>query len=297
MKGAVAAMIVALGRLRRRGLPERGSVLLVLTADEEAGGRHGAVALAADGVVAADAMVIGEPCGIDQEWESIDLACRGVLLFRVDVQSEGGHSALHDRGGAPSAAMAAVTLADRLAHVFSGVPGWSVNVPATIEGGSGYGVTAARASFRGDVRLAPGVRVADAEQTLRSIVRSAPRDGVSYELVMDELGTGGYEAIGVAEGSPIAAACARACETVLRRPVPFGVFPGGTDAYSFGGVAGIPTVSALGPGSLRRAHHPNEHVPAQSLAEAVAIYEGVVLEFLSDPAATAAAAPARTESA
>ena len=63
MKGAVAAMVFALAALEQHGL-ERGAVTLVLTADEEAGSRLGSQWLAESGLLAGDAAVLGEPCGI-----------------------------------------------------------------------------------------------------------------------------------------------------------------------------------------------------------------------------------------
>jgi acetylornithine deacetylase/succinyl-diaminopimelate desuccinylase-like protein len=281
MKGAVAAMIVALGRLQAAGGPPGGDVLLVLTADEEAGSVYGAQHLAQLGAVEADAMVIGEASGVETEWECIGLACRGALLFRVEVDGPGGHSSLGDRGGPDSALRVAVRIAERLDAAFRELPGCAVNVPAWIEGGEGigYGVTAARGALRGDVRLAPGVRLADAESILRRVVAESVDDALRAEILIDELGHPGFESVGVDESSPVAAACADACRLALGREVPFGVFPGGTDAYFFDGMAAIPTVSALGPGRLAEAHRPNEYVSVRGLGEAVDLYEALVSRF------------------
>jgi acetylornithine deacetylase/succinyl-diaminopimelate desuccinylase-like protein len=281
MKGAVAAMIVALGRLRAAGGPPGGDVLLVLSADEEAGSLYGAHHLAQVGAVEADAMVIGEASGVEAEWECIGLTCRGALLFKVEVEGPGGHSSLGDRGGPPSALRAAVRIAERLDAAFRDLPGCAVNVPAWIDGGEGigYGVTAARAVFRGDVRLDRGVRLADAEAILRGVVASCADDALQIDIALDELGHPGFESTGVDASSPVAEACADACRLALGRDVPFGVFPGGTDAYFFDRMAGIPTVSALGPGRLWEAHRPDEYVSVRGLGEAVAVYEALVSRF------------------
>src|SRR5665811_1804498 len=66
MKGAVAGMVFAAAALEAAGL-ESGSVMLVLTADEEAGSAFGAKWLAASGRIAGDAALLGEPCGIVRE--------------------------------------------------------------------------------------------------------------------------------------------------------------------------------------------------------------------------------------
>src|SRR6185436_8296361 len=96
MKGAVAAMVFAAAALEDRGLAP-GGVTLVLTADEEAGSRFGSKWLAESGRLAGDAAVLGEPCGIVREWESIDTVSRGAALFKVRVRGTQMHSSISDR--------------------------------------------------------------------------------------------------------------------------------------------------------------------------------------------------------
>ncbi len=67
--------------------------------------------------------------------------------------------------------------------------------------------------------------------------------------------------------------------SVLGRDVPIAAFTGGTDAIAFQGVAGIPTLAALGPGMLPLAHGPNEWVSLRSLREAMRIYVLTALDF------------------
>ena len=84
MKAAIAAMIYAAAALRELGdFP--GKLSLALTADEENGSRLGSKCLAAEGYIAADVCAIGEPAGVQEEWESIHLVSRGAALFKVIV--------------------------------------------------------------------------------------------------------------------------------------------------------------------------------------------------------------------
>ena len=69
---------------------------VVLTADEEAGSIHGAKWLADNGHLSGDAAVLGEPCGITREWESIDLVSRGAALFRIRIGGTQTHSSVSD---------------------------------------------------------------------------------------------------------------------------------------------------------------------------------------------------------
>jgi len=100
MKGAVAAMLLALRKHAASG--PSGRVSLVLTADEEQGSDAGAKMLSEalpPALAGVDAMVIGEPCGIDDPWEMLALVSRGICCFEVDVRTAQGHSGLSARLG------------------------------------------------------------------------------------------------------------------------------------------------------------------------------------------------------
>jgi succinyl-diaminopimelate desuccinylase len=86
------------------------------------------------------------------------------------------------------------------------------------------------------------------------------------------------EATEIAADHPAVIAARRAVSQVLGREAPLGAFTGGTDAIAFQGVAGIPTVAALGPGLLPLAHGPNEWVSLSSLRAAMRIYALTALE-------------------
>src|SRR5690606_20235933 len=112
MKGAVAAMLRAAESWARDA--DRGRLSLVLTADEEAGSEHGAKALAANGLVDADAIVIGEPSGVRDPWEALYVISRGICCFEVVVEGQQGHSGLSERL-VPSATVAAAKAITALA--------------------------------------------------------------------------------------------------------------------------------------------------------------------------------------
>jgi acetylornithine deacetylase/succinyl-diaminopimelate desuccinylase-like protein len=270
MKGGVASIVVALGRLRSRGTLRRGSVVAAFTADEEAGSKMGARFLATSGYLGADAAIIAEPAGVDRDWQSLYLGTRGSLLFRVDVAGATGHSSLEDHTGGVSATMAAARLMIALDDAFRQLPGVAVNVGATFEGGMHYGVRAGSASFRGDVRVPPAVTLVEARRILTETVESfaASHESVRASIVLDELPDGPFDPLSVDSAAPIVAACRAAALEVLGHAPPDGVFPGGTDSFFLQGIAGIPTVPALGPGRLREAHRPNEFVSLASLGVA-----------------------------
>src|SRR5690606_19437554 len=63
------------------------------------GSDAGAKALAALGQPRADAIVIGEPSGVDEPWELMGLVSRGICCFEVTVRTTQGHSGLSGRLG------------------------------------------------------------------------------------------------------------------------------------------------------------------------------------------------------
>ena len=96
MKAAVAAMVYSAAALRHVG-GFSGQLQLVFTADEEYGSVFGAEWVAESGLLEADVAVIGEPVGIERDWEAIDLASRGAALFKISLRGNQMHSCLSDR--------------------------------------------------------------------------------------------------------------------------------------------------------------------------------------------------------
>src|SRR5438105_155971 len=85
MKGAVAAMVYAGSAIAEAGGLPNGTLRVVLTADEEAGSRFGARFLAGRPELAADAVLVGEPTGMQTPWSYVAVASRGIACFRVRV--------------------------------------------------------------------------------------------------------------------------------------------------------------------------------------------------------------------
>jgi acetylornithine deacetylase/succinyl-diaminopimelate desuccinylase-like protein len=267
MKGAVAAMIVAASRLELG----RGRVSLLLVADEENGAAYGARFVAPE-LGDADAIVIGEPCGHDEDFDRLPLVSRGIARWRAVARGRQGHSSL---SGGPSnagvdAARAVVALADGgplpAPENRFGLAGWelTLNPALRFDGGVGYGVLPGEIAALGEVRLLPGTD----RDALTAALR-ARLNGVALEW--DEIDW--LEATAVAPGDPIAVAARRA----LGGEAPDSVFPGTTDATWLAPVA--PTLPALGPGLLARAHAADEWVSVAALERAVELYVSLAEEF------------------
>jgi acetylornithine deacetylase/succinyl-diaminopimelate desuccinylase-like protein len=270
MKGAVAAMIVAASQVQ----PPRGRLSLLLVADEENGAAYGARHVASE--VEADAIVIGEPCGDQTDFDRLPLVSRGIARWRAVARGEQGHSSLAagSRNAGVDAARAVVALADGppldAPPNPHGLDGWelTLNPALRYDGGVGYGVLPASVAALGEVRLLPG--------TDREALTAALRERMNgVELEWDEIDW--LDATAVEPGDAIAVAARRACERVLGSAPPDSVFPGTTDATWLAPVAR--TLPALGPGLLRRAHAADEWVSVDALRKTVDLYVALAEEF------------------
>jgi acetylornithine deacetylase/succinyl-diaminopimelate desuccinylase-like protein len=289
MKGAVAAMVEAAAALRAVGLPS-GTLVLALVADEEAGSTLGARWLAEQGLLQADAAVIGEPGGVMREWEAIDLVSRGAALFKVRVHGTQMHSSLSDRLPAVNATVAMARLAERMhrelhgALTFDPHPlcplGPTVNVGVMAKAGIFYGVHPGEAELACDIRILPGMTRESVETDLRAFLARAAADDpeLDAELVMEFF----VPATEISPDEPIVRALQEAAELVLDAAPGLAAFPGATDAAHLQGTAGIPTVASFGPGFLPRAHSPNESVSVSGIVEAARMYALAAYRYLDE---------------
>ena len=285
MKGAVAAMAYAGRAVAEAGA--RGTLVLAFTADEESGGIYGPKWLAEEGLLEADACVIGEPCGIRDDWEAIRLVSRGSAIFTIRVRGTQMHSSLSDQLDSVNASVEMARLMTRMADAgnrfltFDHHPlverGPTVNVGLTTSSGLGFGILAGHAEFMSDVRALPGMTIDGIEADLQALLREAMSEqpGLDAELELEHW-TPPSE---IAPEHPVVAALQGAAADVLGRAVPLGGFPGGTDAPWFDR-AGIPTVPSFGPGLLTMAHAPNEAISVDSVVQAAKIYALAALGYL-----------------
>ncbi len=290
MKGAVAAMVYAGAALARTG-SWAGELQLVFTADEEGGSTLGSKWLAEKGYLAADAAIIGEPCGVTREWENIGVVSRGSALVDMKVTGTQMHSSVSDRFDPVNATVEMAGLIRKMHFEFMdyltftphrlGNAGPTVNVGVMAEAGVFYGVYPGNARFSSDIRLVPGMSEESVTADLRRFLDEAMAENplLSAELVM----VGFSQATEIPFDHPVVTGLQRAAARVLGERLEPAVFPGATDALSFQGIAGIPTVAAFGPGYVPRAHAPNERMAVSGVSQAAKIYALAALDYLSEP--------------
>ena len=294
MKAAVAGMMYAAAALKHAQEAGAGGfageLVLVFTADEEAGAQLGSKWLADNGHLQADAAVIGEPSGITAEWQSVHLVSRGAALFRIAVSGTQMHSSISDRLPGVNATVKMARLIDRMDREFKSYltydehplcpTGPTVNVGVMAEGGVFYGVYPGNAEFACDVRTLPGMTEemmkADIGRFLADAMADDPdlRSELRWHLMVP--------AVEIDADHPVVAALVEAAGEVLGTTPELDAFPGATDAPYFQLTAEIPTVAAFGPGMLPRAHSPNEYMDADGAALSASIYALAALHYLGD---------------
>lgn len=291
MKGAVAAMIEA----ATGPGPRAGTLTLLFTADEENGAAYGARyladgALPSAGLPAIDAVVIGEPGGIGADWDRLHRVSRGIARLCVTVRGDQGHSSLAEHTGAVNASVEMARLLAAVADGFrpsvpahDALDGWAatVNAGLTVAGGVGYGVIPGEAAFDAEVRLLPGMdrTVFDAELRTFLDAQAAANPRLRAELGYDAPPVDWLPGTEVPAGHAVATAARAAYATVLGEAPPDAVFPGTTDAAWLHGLAGIPTLPAVGPGLLARCHGRDEWLSITALNQAVPLYRELITAF------------------
>jgi succinyl-diaminopimelate desuccinylase len=289
MKAGVAAMIEAAARAAAQPV-ERGRLSLVLTADEEDGASYGAHYVASNTALDADGVVIGEPGGITADFDRLHLVSRGIARLRLIAHAAQGHSSLSGEPGTRNAgvdaARAAVAVADHLRLEVPDNPGnllgWqaTVNTALAFRGGVGYGVLPGAMAADTEVRLLPGMRRDEVLKAFEcQMAAVAEATGADLRVEFDTPPSDWLAAAWVHPDDALARAARQACAAVFGTRVPDSVFPGTTDATWFSELQHTPTLPALGPGLLRRAHAADEWVSVVAVRKAVDLYTALAGSF------------------
>jgi len=286
MKSAAAAMIMAASVIKESGLSPRGSILLAMTADEEAGGPLGVGWLVAEKGIKADAAIVGEPSGVNESFEYLDVSTRGVYAFDLIVKGTQMHSSLSDikRGVNASLKLAKIlsNMSTELKLEHEPDPfypqGVTINPGVFIRGGVWYGVLPGLCVAGNDIRTLPRMSKdkvgKDIDRWLDRLRAEDPELDVSAQL---KLWVEGAE---IDQQEPIVRSCARAYQEIFEHEPKIGGFPGAVDARFMINQGHFPAVPAFGPGLLHLAHGPDERVPVEDIIKATKIYAIAALDYL-----------------
>jgi len=290
MKGAIAAMIMAVKAINDADVRLNGDVELVFVAGEEGSPQYGSKYLTETNSFKADAMIIGEPSGIERGWDCLDIACRGGFFFKVNVYGDQMHSSMSDIKGAvnSSVKLGAVikAMSERLRFSFkenSLYPqGPTINLGVMMSGGVFYGIYPGKSSFSSDVRVLPGMDEETMNREVESLLDELREEDDELKVELEfERELNFVPAYQISREEDVVKASIDAAASVLapaQQPTISGI-PGGTDAIYFKGL-GFPIIPAFGPGLLHHCHGPNEYVPVKELVEAAKIYALTAMNYL-----------------
>jgi acetylornithine deacetylase len=280
-------MLHAAAALVAEGLPARGELVLIFSADEEASGMLGLAHVMAATGLTADAAMIGEPSGIDGPFDRLAIGARGYHGFALRATGRRVHSGLAGTASAaPEAIRALVRVVDRLpaAVDFGQRPSEKFPLGPTLvitglDAGVAPGILPGEAVAQGEVRTVPGMTWADIDRALReALARILDVDGGPLAVgVESEPEDWPASAIDLEE--PIVAALAEATARIIGRAPELSIFPGATEAHVFA-ARGIPCVAAFGPGRLAAAHVPDESVALEDIFAAARIYALAIAAYL-----------------
>jgi succinyl-diaminopimelate desuccinylase len=279
MKGALAAMLLATVDLLADS-PARGSVVLVLCADEENGATFGAQWLAGNAPPDVDGVVIGEPGGLFEDWDRLHLGSRGICNFDVEIVTRQGHSGLRDVFGFVSATEVAarlvVALRERFVPPHPSSSRWepTLNPGVVLEGGINYGVVPGRARVASDCRLVPGMDRSAFEAAIRTFVANTLDPSARADVMIRNW----IPAATIDDEDPLVTVAREVLSETRGAVPPDDVFPATTDATWFSEI-GIPSLPAVGPGLLRYAHGADERISVAALEQARAVYDALARRY------------------
>ena len=263
-KGGVVACLLSLLMARDRGVPiESLPIGVGLCVDEEVGGK-GSIAMARE---LGPRLVVGTE-GTELR---LGLAEAGFAEFWVHVPGRSIHGALREDGeNAIDRAIELVASIQVQPFARHEHPLCGRNIPMVweIRGGRPLNVVPDACDVHVDIRVTPD------GPTASEVLAACEALASGYGATVDVIEVS--EPFETPAGAPLADALARAARAATgRRPSPTGMLAW-TDAHNFVDLAGSQAV-VFGPGHLRDAHRPDEHVDlaevvdcAQTLANLIA---------------------------
>jgi acetylornithine deacetylase/succinyl-diaminopimelate desuccinylase-like protein len=284
VKGGMAAMLGALARLAEERPPNRPTLVMACTVNEEHGftGASGLCRLwsgerSAFLPRAPDAAIVAEPTQL-----RIVVAHKGVNRWRCHTTGRAAHSSRPEAGDNAIYRMAPIVAAleqyDRQVlwgsptHALCGRPTLSVG---TISGGISVNTIPDHCTIEIDRRLIPGEEPTVAYQQTIDYLRTAIGDPLALSHIEHETPFIQSPGLSNATNGEVAERLSRAVHDVTGQAERVGV-PFGTDAAAIAR-AGVPAV-VFGPGSIEQAHTADEWVSLEEVEQAAEI----LYRFASD---------------
>lgn len=280
MKGAIAALLMAVEALKATGAEPAFNIECSFTADEETGGQLGAGWIVHKGLVNADFAVVCEGAAGTQ----VGCGHNGVLWLEVELTGKAAHASRPEQGVNAFEAMVDVVQklqaykvrlnATEHRYVDSDGEGRhpTLSIGGTFSGGEGDKINTvpARACFSLDRRLVPGEQIATVERGLRRAMPAAPPCRVTAPLRI--------EPCVVAADHALPRSFARAVQAVRRGAASYRLSSGFTDLHYFAVAGGLPGIGYGVKGE--RIHGVDERVRVRDLVLTARTYAEFMLRGL-----------------
>ncbi|MDX6728769.1 MAG: succinyl-diaminopimelate desuccinylase [Baekduia sp.] len=273
MKGQVAGLLVAARSVAQCGAALGGRIVFTAVADEEQGGKRGAGALIEAGKIDGDAVLV-----VEASSGGVTLAHRGMSFFELTTHGRSAHASVPENGVNAVLIMAEALLSLRSVqmrhtpHPLLGSP--SVAIGTIIEGGRKANVIPDTCKASLDIRHVPGMNRDEVLEDLREHFRAADLPVDIESILWAESG----------ETSPDEEIVRVTMEAHERE---FGEVPvlrgerAATDGWWFTNRAELPTIMALGPGTVKEVHIVDESIDVGELQRYSRVYADVIARFLT----------------
>jgi acetylornithine deacetylase/succinyl-diaminopimelate desuccinylase family protein len=283
VKGILAAMGIAMKRLKTEGRKLGGKVIFLGVADEESGsaGMREAVK---SGLFIADIAVIGEPSGLKPA-----IAHKGVMWVEIIFYGKATHGSTPKLGRnaiyyassfIEKVKKSLIPLLDSRNHMLLG--SGTINI-GTINGGTRPTIVPDLCTLRFDRRLIPQESISGVLDEIRTILQelSAENDSFTYDInvLLGDIDHP-FPVLDTDEKNPSVAVLKESISNVSGSDTETIGLPFWTDAALFQHVTGKPAI-VLGPGNIEQAHSNDEYVEIEALLKASEIYYRMAVDYCS----------------
>lgn len=272
MKGAVAAMLVAMKTLKSTCKNLKKNVQLLITVDEEVGKVWQIKYLMEKGIIDAEALIVGEPSGVPGAIQ-VTIYHRGIAHYDIIAEGKTSHSNTPEKGVNAIYTITEIVQALRekgLKYQIHPYLGNSVFNICHIQGGSRRSYTVpAFCKAELEVRLVPGQTVSSVKREIKTIIESLRRKDPKIKAEVEFTDANYKDPSELSKNHPLTKLLCRIIKELTGKYPNFGT-GGGGEAYWFL-KAGLPAVY-LGPGEGPLCHEPDEYVSINNLILAANTY-------------------------
>ena len=285
MKGGIASIIGVLRAFNDLGLEIGGDLTFSFTPDEESGGMAGVGWLADQGLVKARYGIITEP----SQPHLVKIGHRGALWLEIETHGKTAHGSAPHRGinafeKLVSVAQGLQGLAARLREKRSAAPTQSdegafptMTIGGRVEAGVKTNVVPDYATMTVDRRLILEESVEEARGEIEEVIEELRKWDPQLDVTVKQ--TLGFRGSAVAPDSVIAATVAACHQEVYGREPQKIMSPGFDDRHYWMHRSGIPIVT-YGPGLLKIAHAPDEHLYIDDLVQSTKVLALATLQLV-----------------